>query len=177
MPTNNVQLKRGTAAAFANLATKNSNTIYFITDTNRLFVGNSEYTRPVQHGSELPVSKNPANSLFVKETGTARELYYSKDGIAWDMIAYLPTTITGGVFGNNTSGTLNYEDVIKIPKVTVDNRGYVAAVEDVNVTFGELTANKFYIVNEKDNKAYDINIKINNEGRLQILYEETGGTQ
>ena len=134
MPTNNVQFKRGTMAAFASLATKDSNTIYFITDTNRLFVGDSEYTRPVQHGSKLPTSKNPANSLFVKGIGTSRELYYSKDGITWDMITYLPVTITGGVFGDNTAGTVAYGGTVNIPKVTVDNRGYVTAAKDVTIT-------------------------------------------
>ena len=135
MPTTNssIQFKHGLQETFSNI-TKDSNTIYFITDTNRLFVGDSEYTRPVQHGSELPTSKNPANSLFVKETGTSRELYYSKDGTAWDMIAYLPATITGGVFGDNTAGTVAYGGTIKVPKVTVDNRGYVTAAEDVTLT-------------------------------------------
>ena len=135
MPTTNssIQFKHGLQEAFSNI-TKDSNTIYFITDTNRLFVGDSEYTRPVQHGSELPTSKNPANSLFVKETGTSRELYYSKDGTAWDMIAYLPATITGGVFGDNTAGTVAYGGTLKVPKVTVDNRGYVTAAEDVTIT-------------------------------------------
>ena len=135
MPTTNstIQFKHGLQETFSNI-TKDSNTIYFITDTNRLFVGDSEYTRPVQHGSELPTSKNPANSLFVKETGTSRELYYSKDGTAWDMIAYLPATITGGVFGDNTAGTVAYGGTIKVPKVTVDNRGYVTAAEDVTIT-------------------------------------------
>ena len=135
MPTtnSNIRFKHGLQEAFSS-ATKDSNTIYFITDTNRLFVGDSEYTRPVQHGSELPTSKNPINSLFVKETGTARELYYSKDGTAWDMIAYLPATITGGVFGNNTTGTVAYGGTVKVPKVTVDNRGYVTAAEDVTLT-------------------------------------------
>ena len=135
MPTTNssIQFKHGLQEAFSSI-TKDSNTIYFITDTNRLFVGDSEYTRPVQHGSELPTSKNPANSLFVKETGTSRELYYSKDGTAWDMIAYLPATITGGVFGDNTAGTVAYGGTIKVPKVTVDNRGYVTAAEDVTLT-------------------------------------------
>ena len=135
MPTTNstIQFKHGLQETFSNI-TKDSNTIYFITDTNRLFVGDSEYTRPVQHGSELPTSKNPANSLFVKETGTSRELYYSKDGTAWDMIAYLPATITGGVFGDNTSGTVAYGSTVKVPKVTVDNRGYVTAAEDVTIT-------------------------------------------
>lgn len=135
MPTTNssIQFKHGLQEAFSSI-TKDSNTIYFITDTNRLFVGDSEYTRPVQHGSELPTSKNPANSLFVKETGTSRELYYSKDGTAWDMIAYLPATITGGVFGDNTAGTIAYGGTVKVPKVTVDNRGYVTAAEDVTLT-------------------------------------------
>ena len=135
MPTTNssIQFRHGLQEAY-NSATKDSNTIYFITDTNRLYIGDSEYTRPVQHGSELPTSKNPANSLFVKETGTSRELYYSKDGTAWDMIAYLPATITGGVFGNNTTGTLTYGGTVKVPKVTVDNRGFVTAAEDVTLT-------------------------------------------
>ena len=135
MPTTNstIQFKHGLQEAFSNI-TKDSNTIYFITDANRLFVGDSEYSRPVQHGSELPTSKNPANSLFVKEAGAARELYYSKDGTAWDMITYLPATITGGVFGDNTAGTVAYGGTVKVPKVTVDNRGYVTAAEDVTIT-------------------------------------------
>jgi hypothetical protein len=37
------------------------------------------------------------------------------------MIAYLPATITGGVFGDNTAGTVAYGGTVKVPKVTVDN--------------------------------------------------------
>ena len=135
MPTtnSNIQFKYGQQTAF-NSATKDASTIYFITDTNRLFVGESEYTRPVQHGAELPASKIPANSLFVKEIGTVRELYYSKDGTAWEAIAYLPAAITGGVFGDNTTGTAAYGDTVKIPKVTVDTHGFITAVEDVQIT-------------------------------------------
>lgn len=50
------------------------------------------------------------------------------------MITYLPATITGGVFGNNTSGTVAYGGTVKVPKVTVDNRGYVTAADDVTIT-------------------------------------------
>lgn len=50
------------------------------------------------------------------------------------MIAYLPATITGGVFGDNTAGTVAYGGTVKVPKVTVDNRGYVTAAEDVTLT-------------------------------------------
>jgi len=168
MPTTNssIQFKHGLQEAFSSI-TKDSNTIYFITDTNRLFVGDSEYTRPVQHGSELPTSKNPANSLFVKETGTSRELYYSKDGTAWDMIAYLPATITGGVFGNNTSGTVAYGGTVKIPKVTVDNRGYVTAAEDVTITLP--TSDKVTTVTTSGNGNAVTGGSISNDGATLTL--------
>ena len=168
MPTTNstIQFKHGLQEAFSSI-TKDSNTIYFITDTNRLFVGDSEYTRPVQHGSELPTSKNPANSLFVKETGTSRELYYSKDGTAWDMIAYLPATITGGVFGDNTAGTVAYGGTVKVPKVTVDNRGYVTAAEDVTITLP--TSDKVTTVTTSGNGNAVTGGSISNDGATLTL--------
>ena len=181
MPTTNstIQFKHGLQETFSNI-TKDSNTIYFITDTNRLFVGDSEYTRPVQHGSELPTSKNPANSLFVKETGTSRELYYSKDGTAWDMIAYLPATITGGVFGDNTAGTVAYGGTVKVPKVTVDNRGYVTAAEDVTITLP--TSDKVTTVTTTGDGNAVTSGSISNDGTTLTLTKgtsfvpSTGGT-
>ena len=136
MPTADAKIlfKAGLQAAFDGIDAKDVNTIYFVTDTQRLFVGETEYTRPVQHGAEVPSEYAPANSLFVKETGTARELYYSKDGASWDLVCKLPATITGGVFGENTAGPLAFEGTFKVPKVTVDDRGYVTAIEDVTLT-------------------------------------------
>ena len=64
MPTNNVQFKRGTMAAFANVATKDPNTIYFITDTNRIYVGDSEYSRPVLYGNAAPSNTMPQGTLY-----------------------------------------------------------------------------------------------------------------
>lgn len=172
MPTTNssIQFKHGLQEAFSSI-TKDSNTIYFITDTNRLFVGDSEYTRPVQHGSELPTSKNPANSLFVKETGTSRELYYSKDGTAWDMIAYLPATITGGVFGDNTAGTVAYGGTVKVPKVTVDNGGHVTAAEDVTITLP--TSDKVTTVTTSGNGNAVTGGSISNDGATLTLTKGT----
>lgn len=88
----------------------------------------------MQHGAEVPSTYAPANSLFVKETGTARELYYSKDGASWDLVCQLPAEIEGGVFGNNTTTSLSFEGTFKVPKVTVDDRGNVTAIEDVTLT-------------------------------------------
>lgn len=133
-PSEMIQFKAGLQAAFNLIEEKDVNTIYFVTDTQRLFVGETEYTRPIQHGAATPSTYAPANSLFVKETGDARELYYSKDGASWDLICELPASIEGGVFGNNTTTSLSFEGTFKVPKVTVDDRGNVTAIEDVTLT-------------------------------------------
>lgn len=136
MPTLNsaVKFAFGEQANFTTLQPKDLSTIYFCTDSARLFLGKTEYTRPIQHGTDLPVGFLPPNSLFVKETGAVRDLYYSKDGVSWEQVAHLPAAVTGGVFGNNTAGAVDFGGSIKIPKVTVDNNGSVTAIEDVTVT-------------------------------------------
>ena len=100
MPNNNsrVQLK------YSNLATYNQvkaagkidlNTIYFCTDAQRIFVGETEYTRPVNHGTALPTSFSPADSVFIVSGSVdADGIYYSKDGESWEKIGLLPTQIT-----------------------------------------------------------------------------------
>lgn len=128
-----VDFKYGLQSAYTGLQNKDVNTLYFTTDTQRLFVGETEYTRPVGHGSALPGDFMPPDSLFVVENGTARSLYYSKDGESWDLISRLPASITAGVVGANTAGQLDFGASIKIPKVTYDDRGNVTAAEDVTV--------------------------------------------
>lgn len=126
-----VQLKYGLQANYDLIEEKDPNTIYFTTDAQRMFIGDVEYTRPVQHGTDTPEDYAPANSLFVKETGTARELYYSKDGASWELICRLPATISGGVFGNNSARKLNFADTFYVPKITVDTNGFITAGEEV----------------------------------------------
>ena len=128
-----IEFKYGLQAAY-NSATKNANTIYFTTDAQRLFVGDTEYTRPVSHGAALPSSFLPPDSLFVLESGTARSLYFSKDGKTWELIAKLNATIANGVVGNNTEGAVDFGGSFKIPKVTYDDRGNITAAEDVTIT-------------------------------------------
>lgn len=136
MPTSEqmIQFKYGLQSAYEGILEKDVNTIYFTTDKHRLFVGETEYTRPIQHGSNLPEGYLPPDSLFVKEVSTGRELYYSKDGLSWELISKLPATISGGVFGNNTSKKLGFSEAFKVPKVTVDDRGNITAIEDVSLT-------------------------------------------
>lgn len=130
---NVVKFKFGLQAGFDKIRSKDLNSLYFTTDTHRLFVGETEYTRPVQHGSELPEGFLPPNSLFVKETDTKRDLYFSKTGTGWELIATLPAEIVGGVFGNNAAGSVEFGGTVNIPKVTVDNRGNVTAIEDIAI--------------------------------------------
>lgn len=136
----NIAFAYGTDAGYQGIGSKNANTVYFTTDTQRLFVGDIEYTRPVQHGADLPDGYLPPNSLFVLETGSVRDLYFSEDGASWTMIAHLPAAITGGVFGNNAGGAVSFGGTITVPKVTVDTRGAVTAIEDVTVTLPSETA-------------------------------------
>lgn len=128
-----VDFKYGLQSAYTGLDAKDVNTLYFTTDTQRLFVGETEYTRPVGHGASLPGDFMPPDSLFVVENGTARSLYYSKDGESWDLIARLPASITAGVVGANTAGQLDFGASIKIPKVTYDDRGNITAAQDITV--------------------------------------------
>lgn len=97
MPTANERIlfKAGLQAAFDALGSKDVNTIYFLTDTQRIFVGETEYTRPVNHGTSLPKSFSPADSIFiVSGSADADGIYYSKDGASWEKIGLLPAQIT-----------------------------------------------------------------------------------
>lgn len=87
MPANKsvLKFKYGLSTKFSSI-TPDANSIYFLTDTKQLFVGDVEYTRPVKHGTALPTGYAPENSIFVKENGTEREIYYSKDGASWEKI-------------------------------------------------------------------------------------------
>ncbi len=129
-----IKFKHGTQTSYGNVVSKDPNTIYFCSDSQRLFVGDKEYTRPIQHGVSTPESLFPPNSLFVVESGSRRELYFSKDGDSWDKIAILPATIQGGVFGNNTTTSLTFSSKFYIPKLTIDNQGFVTAASNTEMS-------------------------------------------
>lgn len=136
----NISFAYGLQANYDLIDSPDVNKVYFTTDTQRLFVGDVEYSRPIQHGAALPEGYLPPNSLFVLETGSVRDLHYSKDGASWELIAHLPATVTGGVFGNNTAGAVAFGGNIVVPKVTVDTHGAVTAIENVTLTLPTETA-------------------------------------
>ena len=144
MPSENslIQFKYGLQKNYDLIEDKDANTIYFMTDSQRMFVGDIEMTRPVKNGAELPKDFLPPQSFFVKETGTKRELYYSKNGdpSTWELVSILPAHITGGVFGNNTKTQLAFGDSFVVPKLTVDNYGFVTVGQDQTLTLPEAPA-------------------------------------
>ena len=65
----------GLQEAYDSMQSHDTNTLYFCTDTQRYFIGDVEYSRPVQHGTSLPSTYLPPNSLFYN-TNT-RQLFFS----------------------------------------------------------------------------------------------------
>lgn len=136
MPSVNsmIQFKYGLQANYELIEAKDLNTVYFCTDSQRMYVGETEYTRPVQHGTSLPKGYLPPNSFFYHET--EKSLYYSKDGSSWEACSnfYTHPKFTAKVVGDQTSTTLGFGDSVKIPKITVNEEGHVSAAEDVTIT-------------------------------------------
>lgn len=144
MPQLNQEVKflAGLHQAYTEIQSKDLNTVYFCTDTQQIFVGETEYTRPVQHGTQLPAEYMPPNSLFYHET--EKQLYYSKDGTSWETVAnfYTHPTFTTRTFGQDeTTRTLDFGDSFKIPSgLAVDNNGHVTAGSDVTITLPDAPA-------------------------------------
>lgn len=137
----NIQFKYGLKTNYTKITTKDVNTVYFCTDTQELFVGDTEYTRPVQFGTSLPTTFVPPNSLFYKTD--SKELYFSEGGTKWTACSnfYSHPTFTAKTVGANTAGAVAFGGSIKVPKVTVNGQGHVSAAEDITITLPSETKN------------------------------------
>ena len=137
MPSANAKInfKAGLQSSFDKL-TKDLNTVYFITDTQRFFVGETEYSRPVSYGSSLPTGYFPPNSLFVLEGTGTRDLFFSKDGASWEPIAHVNEAVLNS--DDNTIGVITakaYGSATKVPVITVDSKGAITAIEEKSIAF------------------------------------------
>lgn len=130
----NVTFLAGLYENYVSIEEKNLNTVYFCTDTQQLFVGETEYTRPVNHGTELPVGYLPPNSLFYHTSEKA--LYFSQDGTSWQTVSnfYTHPSFTARTLGQQTGDTLAYGGTFKVPSITVDGQGHVTAGADQTFT-------------------------------------------
>ena len=137
MPSANAKInfKAGLQSSFDKL-TKDLNTVYFITDTQRFFVGETEYSRPVSYGSSLPTGYLPPNSLFVLEGTGTRDLFFSKDGASWEPIAHVNEAVLNS--DDKTIGVITakaYGSATKVPVITVDSKGAITAIEEKSIAF------------------------------------------
>lgn len=137
MPSANAKInfKAGLQSSFDKL-TKDLNTVYFVTDTQRFFVGETEYSRPVSYGSSLPTGYLPPNSLFVLEGTGTRDLFFSKDGASWEPIAHVNEAVLND--DDKTIGVITakaYGSATKVPVITVDSKGAITAIEEKSIAF------------------------------------------
>lgn len=80
-----IQFKAGLYENYAAISSKDANTIYFCTDTQQMFIGESEYTRPVISGAGAPTNgdakHNPPRTLYFDSTN--KNLYVTLDDGKW----------------------------------------------------------------------------------------------
>lgn len=114
----------GLQEAYDSMQSHDTNTLYFCTDTQRYFIGDVEYSRPVQHGTSLPSTYLPPNSLFYN-TNT-RQLFFSKDGASWQVISCIPSINGVELNGELTSSDLDIEPARFIVNVTPSGSSFTA---------------------------------------------------
>ena len=146
MPTAKAQIKfkYGLQENYTKLTTKDANTLYFATDTQRLFVGDTEYTRPVLTGTSAPTIDSPLNTIFYN---TTNKTLYTNTADGWTAIATnfsLSTTgVTAGAYGDTTAKTPAHGGSFKVPSFTVDTFGRLTLAGEHNVTLpAETTLSK-----------------------------------
>ena len=103
MADNMVKLSRGTSSNFTNL-TKDTDTLYFLTDTKRIYLGGTEYTRPVD--TELKENSQNAIANATVVGGLNSYLSMALDKAA-QAAAELYVPLTGAV---TKSGVLTLSD-------------------------------------------------------------------
>lgn len=162
-----VTFSAGKQAAYNSLPTKDAGTLYFCTDSRRFFIGSDEYTRPVQHGAQLPSTFSPPNSFFLLETDDYKELHYSQDGTSWVKLAALPKAVTPGSFGEAANADVEWGGTITIPKITIDANGYVVAGQNITVTLPEETP-----LSKEENGTGNVITSIEVNGHKMVVTKE-----
>lgn len=138
----NIQFKYGLQSNFELIAAKDANTVYFCTDSQRMFVGDVEYTRPVQVGAADPATFLPPMSFFYNTT--TKELKYSSTGDPNQWIAcsnfYTHPTFEAKVLGPTSGASLAFGGTFQVPSITTDTNGHVTAGETYTFTLPEAPA-------------------------------------
>ena len=89
-PSGSVHFKYGVQDGYDSLPKKSESIFYLALDSQRLFLGDSEYTRPIEVGLEVPTKPGAPNSVYIRKTEKSFELYHTSDGEVWSRITYVP---------------------------------------------------------------------------------------
>lgn len=131
-----------TEAQFNALGTKDSNALYFITDKNRIYKGDSPFTHPVELVTDFPAS-GVVGTLYIH---TATHEAKTWNGTAWTNALPPVTTAIGAEAGNDqipsALAVKNYVDgqisgVNSTVGGVVSNVAYVEGTKSLSVTKGE----------------------------------------
>lgn len=76
---NDVKFLYGTKANYDTLAAKDSNTLYFLTDTLQIFKGTDEYTKTAKLVSSLPTTGQVQGVIYINTTDFSMHIYNGAD--------------------------------------------------------------------------------------------------
>lgn len=130
-----IKFKFGLQSSFDSIQEKEVNTIYFCTDSQRLFLGDIEYSRPVRSSSSLPEDYKPKDTICYN---TSDKGLYLWSGSTWQLIAK-QSDIDPSQFvaanDNITPGTHT--------KISYDEKGLVTSGSDLTASdIPNLTSDK-----------------------------------
>ena len=126
-----VLFKAGLFENYQSIPAKDTNTIYFCTDTQQIFVGDYEYSRPIQVGTQAPSHTETAPPPFSLYFNTTERVLYYSDGSAWqratnDFTYTHPTSgVTADHYGDDDNQEPGFGEVFNVPSFTVDANGHL----------------------------------------------------
>lgn len=176
MPTTNneIHFKFGLKPNF-NQTTKNTDTLYFLTDTQELYLGNQRYSGDIGVGDTLPQTQYLGKMFILNQNGNY-SLYIS-DGTNWKST----TTLTEQQFETyrqeieNTAETLaqTYSDSMDALYTEYQTRLNEGLNDiDTAVAAAQLVTGPFYVIDYQANKTYQAAFQIASDGTPQLKYEE-----
>lgn len=124
MPTakNEVKLKFGTKAEYAS-ATKNEDTVYFITDTNQIYIGNKLVSSKAYSGSSVPIAQQYGKGdIYLYHTANEDTRIYVHNGVGFSIVAIPITDITANTNARHSHTNKETLDAISGTPVQVTSQ-------------------------------------------------------
>lgn len=121
MPDNNsrMRVRFGTLDEYKKIPSKDTNTLYFLTDVFQMYLGDHLYSSDVLCGTAAPTMTVAPNTLYVKYNtdGSGPEIYHTVNGKDWlILISAKHTHSTSEVSGLSKVATTNdFNDLTNLP--------------------------------------------------------------